>query len=157
MTAHASTFSILTELVVEERIYCPCYQLFIALQHQRKSWGVLQLNIFYHISLLKTLLAMKKATQFTSQEIKQWISGVYIDWLWLVWSLYKDQNENLSHAPRKADGSSISTRHSSWTTHNLSVSPPSAKWQVWHLASLAKYFMTHWWKTLQKALNSTSF
>lgn len=37
-----------------------------------------------------------------------------------------DQNGNLSHAPRKPDGYSVSTRHSPWTTYSW-VSPSSVK------------------------------
>lgn len=42
----------------------------------------LQLNVFYHVSPLKTLFAMEKAICLTSQEIKQSIISAYrlYDW-----------------------------------------------------------------------------
>lgn len=92
-TVQAFTFSIFTELAVKERkyllpmlsaIHCPTVS-------EEIWWTIadLQLNIFYHISPLKTLFAVEKATCLTSQEIKQSISSVCIDCMIGLISLYQ--------------------------------------------------------------------
>lgn len=72
----------------KESIYCPTVS-----EEIFQTILDLQLNIFYHISPLKILLAIEKATYFTSEEIKQPISSVCIDCMTGLISIARTRTE----------------------------------------------------------------